>query len=131
MKIQIDFFTENFIDAIGAGVYKVSVCNENNETETLYVGESESVLARCASHLYTLKKQPHLWGFTEKTIENPNTKLIFSLVKQENDMQQRKILEKEIIKTEKLPISQSGISDRLKEVEERILSLSDFLNSDS
>ena len=46
MKIKIDFFSENIIDAIGAGIYQVSIMN-NGKEEVLYVGESVFVL--CAA----------------------------------------------------------------------------------
>ena len=54
MKIQtkIDFFSSNFIEAIGAGVYKVSVINANGDIAPLYIGESVFVLVRCATHLF-------------------------------------------------------------------------------
>lgn len=126
MDIKIDFFKENLIDAIGAGVYRVSVSNENQKTETLYIGESEFVLVRCASHLYELKKNPNYWGFTDETINNPNVKLIFSIIELENDKIIRKKSEKEYIHDEE-PISQSGISDKLKAVEDRKSSLNEFL----
>ena len=36
MKIKIDFFSKNIIDAIGAGIYQVSIMN-NGKEEVLYV----------------------------------------------------------------------------------------------
>ena len=35
MKIKIDFFNKNIIDAIGAGIYQVSIMN-NGKEEVLY-----------------------------------------------------------------------------------------------
>ena len=46
MKIKIDFFNKNIIDAIGAGIYQVSIMN-NGKEEVLYIGESVFVLVRC------------------------------------------------------------------------------------
>ena len=131
MKLKIEFFKDDFINAIGAGVYRISVHNDNKVLKTLYVGESVFILVQCASHLYNLKKDPLLFGFTPDTIDDSNTKLIFTLLKNENDAYKRKKLEKEIINTEQLPLSQSGISDRLKPVEDRILALTDFLDNKS
>ena len=41
MKIKIDFFNENIIDAIGAGIYQVSIMN-NGKEEVLYIGDSKT-----------------------------------------------------------------------------------------
>lgn len=125
MKIQIEFFKQDLIDAIGAGIYEISVC-KNGNSSTLYIGESVFVLVRCASHLYNLKKNPEYLGFTEKTIEDSEISLSFHLIKQEKDALKRKKEEKEIVK-KKNPLSQSGISDRQKNVEERIEALTNFL----
>ena len=125
MKIQIDFFKNELVDAIGAGIYEISVC-KNGKSSTLYVGESVFVLVRCASHLYNLKKNPEYLGFTEKTIEDSEISLCFHLIQQEKDAAIRKKDEKKIIK-EKNPLSQSGISDCQKNIEERIEALTKFL----
>lgn len=125
MKIQIDFFKHDLVNAIGAGIYEISVC-KNGKSSTLYIGESVFVMVRCASHLYNLKKNPEYLGFTKETIEDPEILLCFHLLKQENSVLKRKKDEKKFIK-EKKPLSQSGISDRLKNVEKRILALTNFL----
>jgi len=125
MNIQIEFFKQDLVESIGAGIYEIDVC-KNGKTEVLYIGESVFVLVRCASHLYNLKKNPHYLGFTEKTIENCGITLIFHLLENVNDTQKRKKLEKEIINIKK-PLSQSGIGDRQKNVEEKILALTNFL----
>ena len=41
MKIKIDFFNKNIIDAIGAGIYQVSIMN-NGKEEVLYIGDSKT-----------------------------------------------------------------------------------------
>lgn len=128
MKIQIEFFKQDLVESIGAGIYEIDVC-KNGKTEVLYIGESVFVLVRCASHLYNLKKNPHYFGFTKETIENSGITLIFHLLKQVNDTQKRKKQEKEIINSKK-PLSQSGVSDRQKNVEEKILALTDFLEDE-
>ena len=40
MKIKIDFFSENIIDAIGAGIYQVSIMS-NGKEEVLYISVKE------------------------------------------------------------------------------------------
>ena len=89
MKIQIEFFKDKLVESIGAGIYEIDVCKDK-KTEVLYIGESVFVLVRCASHLYELKKNPNYFGFTEKTVENPEIKLIFHLLEQVDDTQKRK-----------------------------------------
>ena len=79
MKIKIDFFSENIIDAIGAGIYQVSIMN-NGKEEVLYVGESVFVLVRCGAHLFELKKTPEYFGFNDETINNENIILKFELL---------------------------------------------------
>lgn len=125
MNIQIDFFKNDFIEAIGAGIYEVSV-SKNGKKEVLYIGESVFALVRCATHLHRLKRKPVYFGFNEDTIEDNEITLSFQLVEKIEDMQKRRKREKEIIKQCK-PINQSGISDRQKEPEERIKALNDFL----
>ena len=44
MRINIEFFKDNFIDAIGAGVYEVEIVNSSGETKSVYIGESVFVL---------------------------------------------------------------------------------------
>jgi len=127
MNIIIDFFKNDLIQAIGAGIYEISIY-KNNKSTVLYIGESVFVLVRCASHLYELKKNPEYFGFTKDTIEDSSITLKFRLIKKEDDRTLRKKIEKELIKENK-PLSQSGISDHQKSVEEKILSLTYFLDS--
>ena len=53
MRIKIEFFNEQIIDAISAEIYQVSV-RHNGKGEILYSGESMFVLVRCGSHLFRL-----------------------------------------------------------------------------
>ena len=101
---------------------------KNGKSSTLYIGESVFVLVRCASHLYNLKKNPEYLGFTKETIEDSGISLCFHLLKQEKDTIERKKEEKKLVK-EKNPLSQSGISDRQKNIEERIEALTNFLEA--
>ena len=89
MKIKIDFFNENIIDAIGAGIYQVSIMN-NGKEEVLYIGESVFVLVRCGAHLFELKKTPEYFGFNDETINNENIILKFELLEAISNMADRK-----------------------------------------
>lgn len=126
MKIKIDFFNKNIIGAIGAGIYQVSIMN-NGKEEVLYIGES--VLVRCGSHLFELKKTPEYFGFNDETINNENIILKFELLEAISNMADRKHKEKELIQKKK-PILQSGISDRMKSVEEKVQALTAFLEGE-
>lgn len=126
MKIKIDFFNKNIIDAIGAGIYQVSIMN-NGKEEVLYIGES--VLVRCGAHLFELKKTPEYFGFNDETINNENIILKFELLEAISNMADRKHREKELIQKKK-PILQSGISDRMKSVEEKVQALTAFLEGE-
>ena len=125
MKIKIDFFNEKIIDAISAGIYQVSV-RHNGKEEILYIGESVFVLVCCGAHLFELKKNPEYFGFNDETINNENTILKFELLEAVSSMVDRKHREKELIQ-EKKPMLQSGISDRMKTVEEKVQALTTFL----
>lgn len=126
MDIKIEFFQEDLIQAIGAGIYEISI-NRNNKSEVLYIGESVFVLVRCASHLYELKKKPEYFGFTDKTIDDSSITLKFKLIEKDSNNGSRKKRETEFIKVRK-PLSQSGVRDRQKNVEDKIESLKKFLN---
>ncbi len=132
MKIKIDYFSKNLIEAIGAGIYKISIIKENGDTAPLYIGESIFVLVRCATHLFELKKNPNYFGFTEENINNEKITLKFEMLHQIDDKIERKRCEKEIIqetlKKQEL-ICQNGISDRMKDIDDKIDSLALFLDS--
>lgn len=112
MRIKIEFFNEQIIDAISAEIYQVSV-RHNGKGEILYSGESMFVLVRCGSHLFRLKKKPEYFGFNDETINNEKITLKFELLEAVDDMADRKCREKELIQ-EKNPILQSGIGVFLK-----------------
>lgn len=127
MKIQIKFFEKDFIKAIGAGIYEVTMIYNNTET-SLYIGESVFVLIRCATHLFNVKKNPNYFGFTDETIEDEKIELRFSLLESEDDMQIRKQKEKIYIQTNE-PKLQSGISDRMKAIDDKIQEITYLLES--
>lgn len=125
-NIKVEFFQDDLIQAIGAGIYEISI-NQNKKSDVLYIGESVFVLVRCASHLYELKKKPEYFGFTDKTIDDPGITLKFKLIEKNSNNASRKKREVELIK-ERKPLSQSGIRDRQKNVEDKIEALTQFLN---
>lgn len=126
MNINIEFFKDQINEAIGAGIYQIDICRGDN-IEPLYIGESKTVLMRCSAHLYELKKEPCYLGFSEETISDSSITLRFTLLECVEDSAERKKREKEYV-AERKPISQSGISDRQKSVEDKINSIIDFIN---
>ena len=128
INIQVEFFQDDLIQAIGAGIYEISI-DHNNKSDVLYIGESVFVLVRCASHLYELKSKPEYFGFTDKTIDDSGITLKFKLIEKNSNSGLRKKREMELIK-ERKPLSQSGIRDRQKNVEDKIEALTQFLNDD-
>ena len=126
MKIKVRFFDDNFVEAIKAGIYEIYV-QINGKEELLYIGESVFVLVRCATHLYEVAKGNGYLGFTDERIKNDNITLVFKLYGSVDDKEIRKKLEKALI-AEKHPIMQSGISDRVKSIENMIDELANFLD---
>ncbi len=127
INLAVEFFKEDFLQAIGAGIYEIGV-RKSGKSVPLYIGESTFVLVRCAAHLYHLRKEPALFGFEEDTINDPSITLSFHLLKSEEDKQARKKRETELVK-ERHPISQSGRRDSQKPIEEKIEALRQFLQS--
>lgn len=125
MNIEVDFFGNNVVSTIGSGIYGVYIVNSGNE-ELLYIGESVFVLIRCATHLFNFKKNPKYFGFKDEQLERNDIKLSFKLIKQVEDTAERKQLEKDLIKTLN-PRLQSGISDRMKSIDEKIEEITNFL----
>lgn len=52
MNLQVQFFQNDVIKAIKGGVYQISLQKVDGERCVLYIGESFSMLIRCAQHLY-------------------------------------------------------------------------------
>lgn len=132
MKINIEFFKNDFIDAIGAGVYEIKAIYNNKDIKSVYIGESVFVLVRCATHWYELKKFPQYFGFTEETIDDENITLKFKLLKFPTDKNKEKKADRKSFEVEQIklkrPSSQNGRADYQKEVEDRINSLNEFIN---
>ena len=125
MKINIEFFKDNITNAISSGVYKITICKSKKE-EILYIGESKSILVRCAQHLWSLNKNPEYFGFNDATINDTSITLKFETISNLKSDKSRKSLEKDLIKTLK-PLSQSGRSDYMKNAKEKVKSLNEFL----
>ena len=130
MKIKIEFFKDDLIEAISAGVYEISITNASGNVKTLYVGESVFVLVRCATHLFCLKSDPAYFGFTDESINDDKLTLSFKLYQAIEEKADRRKTETELIK-QRHPISQSCIADRQKGIEEKIQALNDFLYLDN
>ena len=125
MNTKINFFEMELVAAIKAGIYEIHIRTSDKEG-LLYIGESVSVLVRCATHLYKIAKGNGYLGFTLDKLENNDIELVFKLFKSIDDKKVRKSKEKELI-SERNPILQSGISDRVKSIEDMINVLTDFL----
>ena len=125
MKINVSFFNDKLINAIGAGIYKVVICKGERE-KALYIGESVFVLVRCAQHLFELNKKPEYFGFTNTTINNSEILLKFELIETVADKKRRKKQEKLLIDTEK-PLIQSGIKDYMKSKKDKIVAVNKFI----
>lgn len=82
---KIRFFQGDLIEAIGAGIYEISV-ERNDKSQALYTGESVNVLVWCAEHLYKLNENPSYFGFTNKTINDSSIILKFRLIKDSIDI---------------------------------------------
>lgn len=124
--MNVKFFEDKFVEAIGAGIYEIYVRTDSKE-QLIYVGESVFVLVRCATHLYEIVKGNGYLGFTKKMTENKTTTVIFKLLISESNMKERKSKEKKFI-NDKKPRMQSGISDRVKPIEDMIREMTDILN---
>lgn len=127
MNIQIEFFKNNLIESINEGIYKISIV-KNGKSKCLYIGESVFVMVRCASHLYNFTKNPEYFGFSNEHIKDPEIKVIFELIELCNNKSERKKKELELIKSIK-PVTQSGVGDRMKKIDEKIESLKNVIES--
>ena len=126
MNFKVEFFENKFTDAIGAGIYSISVRTGDKE-ELLYIGESVFVLVRCATHLYEISKGEGYLGFNKESLEREDITLVFKLIDQEQDKAKRVSRETAYVK-ELNPRLQSGIKDRVKPVAEMIEEMTRLLN---
>ena len=123
MKLKIEFFKDDFNDAITAGIYEVVCSSYNTKEILLYIGESKCVISRCATHLYSLNKNSNYFGFSDERIKDENITLKFRLLNVNVDVgnsKVRKAKQTELIKELK-PIMQTGKSDyMIKNPKEKI-----------
>lgn len=127
IKIKVKFFEDDFIEAIGAGVYGIYILQKDSKEKLLYVGESVFVLVRCATHLYEIVKGNGYLGFQQKMFESNSITLTFKLLLSESDKKKRKAQEIEFIKNLD-PAMQSKIKDRVKPIEDMVNKMTDLLN---
>ncbi|MGU7934354.1 hypothetical protein ACS6X6_05775 [Streptococcus suis] len=86
MNLQVQFFQNDVIKAIKGGVYQISLQKVDGERRVLYIGESFSMLIRCAQHLYQLRKYPEYLGMTTEILRDQNLILMFEILELEEAM---------------------------------------------
>ncbi|HEM2750688.1 TPA: hypothetical protein ACGO48_001877 [Streptococcus suis] len=126
MNLQVQFFQNDVIKAIKGGVYQISLQKDDGERRVLYIGESFSMLIRCAQHLYQLRKYPEYLGMTTETLRDQNPILMFEILELEEAMGIRRKKEKEYIKKYR-PLLQSGLSDRMLPISRKKEAVANFL----
>ncbi|HEM6591010.1 hypothetical protein J5571_05800 [Streptococcus suis] len=126
MNLQVQFFQNDVIKAIKGGVYQISLQKVDGERRVLYIGESFSMLIRCAQHLYQLRKYPEYLGMTTEILRDQNLILMFEILELEEAMGIRRKKEKEYIKKYR-PLLQSGLSDRMLPISRKKEAVANFL----
>ncbi|MBM7319730.1 hypothetical protein JN538_01110 [Streptococcus suis] len=126
MNLQVQFFQNDVIKAIKGGVYQISLQKVDGERRVLYIGESFSMLIRCAQHLYQLRKYPEYLGITTEILRDQNLILMFEILELEEAMGVRRNKEKEYIK-KCTPLLQSGLSDRMLSIPRKKEAVANFL----
>ncbi|HEM3642790.1 TPA: hypothetical protein U1C36_001954 [Streptococcus suis] len=126
MSLQVQFFQNDVIQAIKGGVYQISLQKVDGERRVLYIGESFSMLIRCAQHLYQLRKYPEYLGMTTEILRDQNLILMFEILELEEAMGIRRKKEKEYIK-KCTPLLQSGLSDRMLSIPRKKKAVANFL----
>ncbi|HEL1613209.1 TPA: hypothetical protein ACGO8L_000185 [Streptococcus suis] len=126
MNIRVHFFQNDILDAIKGGVYQISLQKDDGERRVLYIGDSFSMLIRCAQHLYQLRKNPLYFGMNDEILRSQNLILAFEVLHEEVKMGIRRNKEKEYIKNI-APLLQSGISDRMLSIPKKKEAMANFL----
>ncbi|HFI0465706.1 TPA: hypothetical protein ACGOY9_001146 [Streptococcus suis] len=126
MHLQVQFFQNDVIKAIKGGVYQISLQKVDGERRVLYIGESFSMLIRCAQHLYQLRKYPEYLGMTTEILRDQNLILMFEILELEEAMGVRRNKEKEYIK-KCTPLLQSGLSDRMLSIPRKKEAVANFI----
>lgn len=123
---QSTFFQIGILQAIKGGVYQISLQKDDGERQVLYIGESYSMLIRCAQHLYQLRKNPLYFGMNDEILRNQNLILVFEVLHEEEKMGIRRNKEKKYIQRN-APLLQSGYRDRMVSVDKKQEALVKFL----
>ncbi|HEM5140455.1 TPA: hypothetical protein U1269_002099 [Streptococcus suis] len=126
MNLQVQFFQNDVIKAIKGGVYQISLQKDDGERRVLYIGESFSMLIRCAQHLYQLRKNPLYFGMNDEILRSQNLILAFEVLHEEVKMGIRRNKEKEYIKNI-APLLQSGLIDRMLPISRKKEAVANFL----
>ncbi|MEG3266405.1 hypothetical protein [Streptococcus suis] len=126
MNLQVQFFQNDVIKAIKGGLYQISLQKVDGERRVLYIGESFSMLIRCAQHLYQLRKYPEYLGMTTEILRDQNLILMFEILELEEAMGIRRKKEKEYIKKYR-PLLQSGLSDRMLPISRKKEAVANFI----
>ncbi|WP_099810450.1 hypothetical protein [Streptococcus suis] len=126
MNLQVQFFQNDVIKAIKGGVYQISLQKVDGERCVLYIGESFSMLIRCAQHLYQLRKNPLYFGMNDEILRSQNLILAFEVLHEEVKMGIRRNKEKEYIKNI-APLLQSGLIDRMLPISRKKEAVANFL----
>ncbi|HEM5034912.1 TPA: hypothetical protein U1211_001086 [Streptococcus suis] len=126
MNLQVQFFQNDVIKAIKGGVYQISLQKVDGERRVLYIGESFSMLIRCAQHLYQWRKYPEYLGMTTEILRDQNLILMFEILELEEAMGIRRKKEKEYIKKYR-PLLQSGLSDRMLPISRKKEAVANFI----
>ncbi|CYU62314.1 hypothetical protein HO663_05885 [Streptococcus suis] len=126
MNLQVQFFQNDVIKAIKGGVYQILLQKVDGERRVLYIGESFSMLIRCAQHLYQLRKYPEYLGMTTEILRDQNLILMFEILELEEAMGIRRKKEKEYIKKYR-PLLQSGLSDRMLPISRKKEAVANFI----
>ncbi|HEM5005035.1 TPA: hypothetical protein U1181_000412 [Streptococcus suis] len=126
MNLQVQFFQNDVIKAIKGGVYQISLQKVDGERRVLYIGESFSMLIRCAQHLYQLRKYPEYLGMTTEILRDQNLILMFEILELEEATGIRRKKEKEYIKKYR-PLLQSGLSDRMLPISRKKEAVANFI----
>ncbi|HHW4958313.1 TPA: hypothetical protein ACU0L4_000277 [Streptococcus suis] len=126
MNIRVHFFQNDILHAIKGGVYQISLQKDDGERRVLYIGESFSMLIRCAQHLYQLRKNPLYFGMNDEILHSQNLILAFEVLHEEVKMGIRRNKEKEYIKNI-APLLQSGISNRMLSIPKKKEAMANFL----
>lgn len=127
MQIKINFFDGQILDSINGGIYEI-ILSYNGKSHALYIGQSFSILVRCAFHLYKLKQNPTYFGLIKENFEDENIQLTFKILELNNEKKLREINELNFIK-DKNPLSQLSKSDRLKKDNARVNDVQSFLEN--